>query len=120
MTRLVRSCTILVNKRGTSFLAPLFSCCVFHSLVCDAKRAERTPGLGLAHPVVGAGQVDVLPYLRRDVADDVIGQLMLFGPQALDDTCHVDGVPKTRYSLTQAGLSPAGTRQLFLAHHKRT
>jgi hypothetical protein len=50
--------------------------------------------LGLAPPVVDTGEVDVLPDLRRDVANYVIRQGVSFGPQGLDGTGQVNGVPQ--------------------------
>ena len=60
----------------------------------DAERSEGAFGVGLTPPVVDAGEVDVLPDLRGDVANDVVRQVVSFGPQALDDTGQVNGVPQ--------------------------
>ena len=63
-------------------------------LLDRAERSEGAFGLGLVHPVVDARQVDVLPDLRRDMADHNIGQDVPFGPQALDDAREINGVPQ--------------------------
>jgi hypothetical protein len=57
----------------------------------DAERSEGASRLGLAHSVEDASvedasEVDVLADSRRDMADQVIGQIVPFGHQALDGT----------------------------------
>jgi hypothetical protein len=42
----------------------------------------------------------------------------VYASQSPSPTPTLDSLPGGRYGLTRAGLSPAGTRQLRLAHHK--
>ena len=68
--------------------------CASEFLFGGTERSKDAFRLGLAHPVVDAGEIDVLPDLRRDMADHIIGQFVPFGPQALDDAREIDGVPQ--------------------------
>jgi hypothetical protein len=65
----------------------------------SAQRPEGAFGLTFAPPVVDAGEVDVLPDLRRDVADQVIGQFVPF----LQGATFIVGKPRWVYPTWPTG-----------------